>query len=171
MERCRRVNESAADEARELLTACCGSARWVEAILGLRPFASQDAALAAARDEWFRLSPDDWREAFSHHPKIGDREPLRARFPSTHQLSAREQASVAGAGDALLDSLADCNERYRQKFGYIFIVCATGKHADEMLALLEARLQNDPDTEIRIAAEEQARITAIRLRGQVTKNE
>jgi 2-oxo-4-hydroxy-4-carboxy-5-ureidoimidazoline decarboxylase len=165
MERWRRANEAATDEARELLTACCGSARWVEAMLGRRPFASQDAALAAARHEWFRLSPDDWREAFSHHPKIGDRESLRARFPSTHQLSAREQASIAAAGDALLDALADGNERYQQKFGYIFIVCATGKRADEMLALLDARLQNDPDTEIRIAAEEQARITALRLQG------
>jgi 2-oxo-4-hydroxy-4-carboxy-5-ureidoimidazoline decarboxylase len=167
MERWRRVNEAAADEARALLTACCGSARWVEAMLERRPFASQDAALAAARDEWFRLSRDDWREAFSQHPRIGDRDSLRARFPSTHQLSAREQASVAGAGDALLDSLADGNERYQQKFGYIFIVCATGKRADELRAVLEARLQNDPDTEICIAAEEQSRITAIRLRGQV----
>lgn len=135
-------------------------------MLGRRPFAGQDAALAAARDEWFRLSPDDWRDAFSHHPKIGDGESLRARFPLTHQLSAREQASVADAGDAVLDSLADGNERYQQKFGYIFIVCATGKRADEMLALLEARLPNDPETEIRIAAEEQARITAMRLRDQ-----
>jgi 2-oxo-4-hydroxy-4-carboxy-5-ureidoimidazoline decarboxylase len=164
MERWRRVNEAAAEEARELLTACCGSARWVEAMLGRRPFASQEAAFAAARHEWFRLSPDDWREAFSHHPRIGDRESLRARFPLTHQLSAREQASVADAGDALLDALADANERYLQKLGYIFIVCATGQRSDEMLALLEARLQNDPDTEILIAAEEQARITAIRLR-------
>jgi 2-oxo-4-hydroxy-4-carboxy-5-ureidoimidazoline decarboxylase len=165
MERWRRVNEAAADEARDVLTACCGSARWVEAMLGRRPFASEDAALAAARHEWFLLSTDDWREAFSHHPQIGDRESLRARFPLTHPLSAREQASVAVAGDALLDSLADGNVRYQQRFGYIFIVCATGKRPDEMLALLEARLQNDPDTEIRIAAEEQARITAIRLRG------
>jgi 2-oxo-4-hydroxy-4-carboxy-5-ureidoimidazoline decarboxylase len=165
MERWRRINEALADEARELLTACCGSARWVEAMLGRRPFASADAALAAARHEWFRLSPDDWREAFSHHPKIGDREALRARFPLTHQLSAREQASIADAGDARRDALADGNERYLQKFGYIFIVSATGKRPDEMLALLEARLQNDPNTEIRVAAEEQAKITAIRLRG------
>src|SRR5687768_17210544 len=97
MERWRRVNEAATDEARALLTACCGSSRWVEAMLRRRPFSSQDAALAAARHEWFRLSPDDWREAFSHHPTIGDRESLRARFPSTHQLSVREQASVADA--------------------------------------------------------------------------
>ena len=140
-------------------------------MLGRRPFAGQDAALAAARDEWFRLSPDDWRDAFSHHPKIGDGESLRARFPLTHQLSAHEQSGVAGAGNALLDAPADRNGRYQQKFGYIFIVCATGKPADEMLALLEARLQNDPEAEIRIAAEEQARITAIRLGSQVTKNE
>lgn len=134
-------------------------------MLARRPFASEDAALAAARDEWIRLSPDDWREAFSHHPTIGDRGSLRARFPRTHELSTREQAGVAAASDAVLDSLAEANQQYQRKFGYIFIVCATGKRADEMLTLLEARLQNDPDTEIRTAAEEQARITAIRLRG------
>jgi 2-oxo-4-hydroxy-4-carboxy-5-ureidoimidazoline decarboxylase len=134
-------------------------------MLTCRPFGDEDAALAAARDQWFRLSPDDWREAFTHHPKIGHRKSLRARFALTHHLSAREQASVSAAGDAVLDALAAGNERYQRKFGYIFIVCATGKRADEMLALLEERLQNDVDTEIRIAAEEQARITALRLRG------
>jgi len=136
-------------------------------MLARRPFDGEDAALTAAREDWFRLAPDDWREAFSHHPKIGERAALGARFPLTHHLSTHEQAGVAAAGDAALDALAEGNEQYQRKFGYIFIVYATAKRADEMLALLEARLQNDPDTEIRIAAEEQAKITAIRLRGQL----
>lgn len=132
-------------------------------MIARRPFASRDALLAAAREEWFALSPDDWREAFSHHPKIGDREALRARFPATHHLSEREQAGVSGASDDVLEALAEGNLAYEQKFGHIFIVCATGRSAEEMLAALRARLVNDVDTEIRIAAGEQAKITALRL--------
>lgn len=132
-------------------------------MIARRPFGSRDALLAAAREEWFALSPDDWREAFSHHPKIGDREALRARFPATRHLSEREQAGVSGASDDVLEALAEGNLAYEQKFGHIFIVCATGRSAEEMLAALRARLVNDVDTEIRLAAGEQAKITALRL--------
>ncbi|HET7220621.1 MAG TPA: 2-oxo-4-hydroxy-4-carboxy-5-ureidoimidazoline decarboxylase, partial [Vicinamibacterales bacterium] len=103
------------------------------------------------------------REAFRHHPQIGDRDALRRRFPATHHLSEREQAGVAEAGSDILAALAADNQKYVDKFGYIFIVCAAGKSAGEMLALLRHRLDNDPRAEIRIAAEEQARITALRL--------
>jgi 2-oxo-4-hydroxy-4-carboxy-5-ureidoimidazoline decarboxylase len=150
-------------DARRILQACCGSSRWVERMLARRPFKTLDALLAASRDEWSACGPDDWREAFAHHPKIGDREALRQRFPATHHLSEREQAGVEGASDAVLDALAAGNRAYEQKFGYIFIVCATGLTADEMLARLRERLGNDPAGEIRIAAEEQAKITALRL--------
>ncbi len=163
MELLPRVDLAPTDKARELLRAACGSSRWVERMLFRRPFGSGDALLHAAREEWFALSENDWREAFSHHPKIGDRESLPARFPATHQLSAQEQAGVASASEHVLDALADGNRRYEEKFGYVFIVCATGKSAAEMLALLGERLQHAPQEEIRIAAEEQAKITAIRL--------
>jgi 2-oxo-4-hydroxy-4-carboxy-5-ureidoimidazoline decarboxylase len=165
MEPWRRFNLASPDEARAQLEACCGSARWVERMLSQLPFASRDALLAAAREEWFALTPDEWREAFRHHPRIGDREALRARFPGTAHLSEREQAGIAGAPDAILDALAEANRAYAQKFGYIFIVCATGKSAGEMLAMLRTRLLNGPDAELRIAAEEQAKITALRLEG------
>ena len=132
-------------------------------MLARRPFGSREALLDAARDEWFALSPDDWREAFLHHPAIGDVRSLRERFPATHQLSASEQAGVAAASDDTLTRLADGNRRYRERFGYTFIVCAAGKSAGEMLRLLEARLGNDPAVEIGVAAEEQAKITALRL--------
>lgn len=128
-----------------------------------RPFASREALLAAARDEWFALDPADWPEAFAAHPRIGDRGSLAASFPDTHHLAAREQAGVRQASEDVLAALADGNREYEQRFGYTFIVCATGKGADEMLALLHARLGNDAPTELRAAAEEQARITAIRL--------
>jgi 2-oxo-4-hydroxy-4-carboxy-5-ureidoimidazoline decarboxylase len=132
-------------------------------MLGRRPFGSREALLSAARAEWDTLDERDWREAFTHHPKIGDREALRERFPSTHALSAREQAGVDRAPDAVLDALADGNRQYEKRFGYIFIVCASGLSAGEMLAMLNARLGNDPRDEIRIAAGEQAKITALRL--------
>jgi 2-oxo-4-hydroxy-4-carboxy-5-ureidoimidazoline decarboxylase len=154
-----------ADTARRVLHACCGSTRWVERMLARRPFQSESALLATAEDEWRALGPDDWREAFAHHPKIGDREALRTRFPATHHLSEREQAGVSGAHQDVLDALAAGNRAYEAKFGYIFIVCATGLTAEEMLERLRARLPNDPETEIQIAAGEQEKITAIRLRG------
>lgn len=134
-------------------------------MLARRPFGSRDALHRAARDEWWALGPDDWRKAFSHHPKIGDRASLAARFPATHALSEKEQAGVASAPAAVFDALAEDNRAYEQRFGYIFIICATGKNAETMLARLRDRLANDPETEIRIAAEEQAKITALRLDG------
>jgi len=132
-------------------------------MLARRPFGSRDALLTAAREEWWALSPDDWLEAFSHHPRIGDRAELAARFPATHHLSAREQSAVAHATEDVLTALADANQAYVDRFGFIFIVCATGKTANEMLELLRERLPNDRETELRIAAEEQAKITALRL--------
>ena len=128
-----------------------------------RPFHSADRLLEDARRIWFSLDADDWREAFTHHPKIGDRAALQARFAATRHLSAHEQSGVDRAPDDLLGALERGNRLYEERFGYIFIVCATGKRADEMLALLESRLGNAPDVEIAIAAEEQARITALRL--------
>lgn len=157
------IDDAPPAEARAILLAACGSERWADRMLALRPFGSRDTLLAQARDVWFGLDERDWLDAFRQHPEIGDRESLRRRFPSTHHLSEREQAGVAQAGTDALAVLADANRRYRDQFGFIFIVCATGKSADEVLELLTARLGNDPRVEIKIAAEEQARITALRL--------
>ena len=164
MEPSQRIDEASPETARGLLRSCCGSARWVERMLALRPFGTTASMLSAARREWFALTTADWAEAFSHHPKIGDRESLRARFPATHQLSEREQAGMRAASDQTIEALAQGNAAYEQRFGYIFIVCATGKSAEEMLDLLTARLQNDPETEIRVAAAQQAEITDLRLK-------
>jgi 2-oxo-4-hydroxy-4-carboxy-5-ureidoimidazoline decarboxylase len=160
-----RLDQADARTAAALLARCCGSTRWVESMLARRPFGSDQQLFAVARDVWFALDEADWREAFAHHPKIGDRASLRERFPQTATLSEQEQAGVTDASDDVLDALADGNRAYEQRFGYIFIVCATGKSAAEMLALLRARLGNPPAVEIHIAAEEQARITALRLSG------
>jgi OHCU decarboxylase len=132
-------------------------------VRALRPFGSIEALLGAARAEWLALTPADWLQAFAAHPRIGDRESLARRFPESHHLAAQEQAGVAGAGQDVLAALAAGNAAYEDKFGYIFIVCATGLDAETMLAMLRERLDNDPWTELRIAAEEQAKITALRL--------
>ena len=163
MDASQRIDSATEEEARALLTRCCGSSRWVARMLKRRPFVRDTQLLAVARGEWFALTPEDWKEAFRHHPKIGDRAALRVRFPATADLSAREQQGVAGASDATLDALAEANRAYEEKFGFIFIVCATGKSADEMLALLNERITHDEATEIVIAAGEQAKITKLRL--------
>ncbi len=128
-----------------------------------RPFGTIEQLLAAARDVWFALEPDDWKEAFAAHPKIGDRDSLRHRFPETAHLASREQAGVEGASDDVLSALAEGNLAYERKFGFIFIVCASGLTASQMLEMLRARLNNDSAMELQIAAEEQAKITALRL--------
>jgi 2-oxo-4-hydroxy-4-carboxy-5-ureidoimidazoline decarboxylase len=158
-----RLNEGPAGEAREELRRCCGASRWTEAMTARRPFRDREALLAAADEVWWGLEESDWREAFAHHPKIGDADALRARFAPTREWAAGEQAGVRGASAEVLDALAASNRAYEERFRTIFIVCASGKTADEMLALLRARLPNDPRDEIRIAAAEQAKITRVRL--------
>lgn len=160
---CYAINQADTEAARAILMRACGSTRWVDRMLARRPFANDARLQFAARVEWFGLTEADWLEAFSHHPKIGDRASLAARFPATHDLSAKEQAGVGAAREETLDALAQANDAYAAKFGFIFIVCATGKSAEEMLQLLRDRLNNDRTTELRNAAEEQAKITALRL--------
>jgi 2-oxo-4-hydroxy-4-carboxy-5-ureidoimidazoline decarboxylase len=164
MELWQRIDEASAAEARALLQRACGAERWVGEMVMRRPFGSVDALIRVAAEVWWSLSSEDWQEAFTHHPKIGDVTTLKARFPATHDLSAREQASMADASDQLLTALAAANRTYEARFGFIFIVCATGKSPSEMLALLDARLRNDYGEELRIAADEQFKITALRLR-------
>ncbi len=148
-----------------MLWACCGSTSWVERMLARRPFATREALLEAAREEWFQLTEDDWLEAFRQHPKIGDRDALRERFGASGHLSEKEQSGLAGAADDILGALAAANREYERKFGFIFIVCATGRSAGEMLDMISARLKNDRKTELHTAAAEQARITELRLVG------
>ena len=132
------------------------------------PFASREAAMKAARDEWFALDPTDWREAFDHHPRIGvSISPAAQDFSPASAISAREQAGVATAADDVKRALADGNRAYEKRFGHIYIVCATGTSAEEMVAILNARLKNDPETEMRVAAEEHAKICDLRLTAAV----
>ncbi|TGE26956.1 2-oxo-4-hydroxy-4-carboxy-5-ureidoimidazoline decarboxylase [Hymenobacter metallicola] len=147
----------------EALGKCCGATAWVQQLNAAFPVADADTLFQQAHDIWYRLAEADWREAFTHHPKIGDVNSLKEKFASTSTWAEGEQGAVKQASQATLEALAAGNDAYEQKFGYIFIVCATGKSADEMLALLQARLPNSPTQEIHVAMAEQDKITRIRL--------
>ena len=153
---------------RELLR-CCGSARWARLMAAARPFPSVDAMLAKADTVWSSLGSDDWLEAYAAHPRIGDTPGSGGLGGSvgsgteSRDWAEQEQAGVGTASHSVRDRLADANRRYEARFGYIFIVCATGTRAEEMLAMLERRLTNHPDEELPIAAEEQRKITRLRI--------
>ena len=153
-----------AREAAPLFESCCGSREWVRRMLARRPFGSVDALLAAADEVWWALAPDEWLEAFAHHPRIGERQAAAAQGATARGWSAEEQRGAAAAGDDVKAALAEGNREYERRFGHIYLVCATGKSAPEMLDLLRQRLTNDPATELRVAAAEQAKITRLRLR-------
>ena len=158
------LNQMSEERVRAELTRCCGAARWVTGVLAQAPWPNEDALYKVANDVWGTMRRADILEAFTHHPRIGaDIEMLRVKFASTASWSGGEQAGVSSAGEKTLIALRDGNRAYEKKFGYIFIVCATGKSADEMLALLNERLGNRPADELAIAAREQGKIMRIRL--------
>jgi len=158
------LDAASLDDARASLTRCCGAARWVNGMLAQRPFGSDAALFDAAEAVWATMAPSDILEALTHHPRIGaDLDELRKRYGATAQWAAGEQAGAAVADEPTLHALRDGNLRYEARFGHIFVVCATGKSAAEMLALLEARLPNERAAELQLAAAEQAKITRIRL--------
>lgn len=146
------------------LTKCCGAARWVELMMNHFPFESKKEMLQLADKIWNQsCSEKDWLEAFTHHPKIGDTKSLENKFAATKHWAGNEQAGVNKADATIINELLKGNKNYEQEFGFIFIVCATGKSADEMLELLQQRMNNSYEDEIKIAAAEQAKITAIRI--------
>ncbi len=145
-----------------LLLQCCGSSAWADKMIKMPPAEDLIDLFEDAEEAWYECSEADWKEAFTHHPKVGDVDTLRNKFASD-QFAADEQSSINDASEQTLQLLAVRNEQYEKKFGYIFIVFATGKSAREMLELLDARLQNDPEDEIKIAMDEQNKITKLRL--------
>ncbi len=142
---------------------CCGSRRFASAMTAARPFANVDELLMKADRTWSALGSDDWLEAFRAHPKIGEKKAAAAQSKEAQQWSAQEQSGINHAAADTMAALAEGNRDYEHRFGFIFIVCATGRSSEEMLAILRARLQNDAETEVAVAAEEQRKITRIRL--------
>ncbi|WP_020406405.1 2-oxo-4-hydroxy-4-carboxy-5-ureidoimidazoline decarboxylase [Hahella ganghwensis] len=157
------LNQQSTEEAKHTFMQCCTSSAWVERMTATRPYQNADSLFEAADRHWAELGEPDYLEAFEGHPKIGDVNSLRAKYANTKALAGAEQSGVSAATEQTLQALAEGNTAYEEKFGFIFIVCATGKSAEEMLELLNQRLPNDRETELRNAAEEQRKITQIRL--------
>jgi len=152
----RAVNQLDGAHARRAFLACCGAERWANGMAGGRPYASVEALRRQASELFAELSRDDWLQAFSAHAAIGAPRPGDAQ-------GAGEQAAVAAAGGELLDALRAGNERYRQRFGHVFLIRARGRGAGELLAALHERLDNSPEQELHNAAAAQREITALRL--------
>ena len=159
-----RINQASKAEAELMFRDCCGSARWASLMATARPFATEDNLMNTAATIWNDLQTSDRLEAFLAHPMIGETKAAPAQQARSAEWSAGEQAGMSSADELLKQELAAANRAYYEKFGFIFIVCASGKSAEEMLELCRARLGNDRETEIMIAAGEQQQITEIRLR-------
>lgn len=157
------LNAMPRDDLARHLRACCGSARWVERMIARRPWTSLDDLLESSDDVCRALRPEDWMEAFAHHPRLGESQSALPQDDRARGWSAGEQAALSGAAVELKRALAAANAAYERQFGYICIVCAAGKDSEELLAVTRARLGNAPQIELRIAAEEQRKITRLRL--------
>lgn len=149
------VNTLSPDAAAALFRRCCGSGRWVDRMVAGRPYADDRSLTDAADHVWWDLEREDWLEAFQAHPRIGER--------ATDAWAQREQSGVDAAEADVRRQLARGNAAYERRFGHVYLVCATGRSAAELLSDLESRLTNDAARELRIAATEQAKITRLRL--------
>jgi OHCU decarboxylase len=164
-----RWNHLPLDKATKMILPCCGSKAWAQGMAARRPFADEASLIAASNETWQGLARSDWMEAFQSHPRIGESRPAssssrQARTAKSVEWSAQEQQSVGDAEAALKMTLAEANREYERRFNRIFIVCASGKSVWEILEILQRRLKNDAETELREAVEQQRQITQLRLR-------
>ena len=155
-------NEAEPAAATEPMLVCCAAQRWAEAMVALRPYTGVESLSLTADEVWSTMEEPDWMEAFASHPRIGERKDSAASSTSA-AWSQQEQSSTARATEQLLVDLEKSNMTYEERFGFTYIVCATGKSVEEMLATLQRRLTNDRETELREAAEQQRLIMQIRL--------
>jgi OHCU decarboxylase len=151
-----------------MLLDCCGSQVWAQQMLERVPFPDAAYALDTADTIWAALEREDWLEAFRHHPAIGSKRGKKVQSATARSWSRGEQAVAQKADAATLKALADANRSYQARFGHIFLICATGKTSKEILENLQQRLPNDPRTELLVAAEEQRKITRLRLEKLLT---
>ncbi|CAN5664092.1 2-oxo-4-hydroxy-4-carboxy-5-ureidoimidazoline decarboxylase [soil metagenome] len=163
-EKLEQLNQAAKETVESDFLNACGSQKWSRKMAESRPFDDIAALLNQAEQIWRNLEAKDWLEAFAAHPKIGAKKAVPKQSAQSAEWSHGEQSGTRAANDSVLEALAEANRLYEEKFGFIFIVCATGKSAEEMLAICQERLNNNADTEIRIVADEQRKITEIRLK-------
>jgi OHCU decarboxylase len=159
-----RWNRLPIEQATQSILPCCGSKAWAQEMMARRPFADEAALLAASDQTWRNLKRSDWMEAFRSHPRIGESNPAQSTPAQSAAWSAQEQSNITDSDAGVKIALADANQEYERRFDRIFIVCATGKSAPEILEILRRRLKNDAETELREAVEQQRQITHIRLR-------
>jgi OHCU decarboxylase len=157
------INSIPSERAEAEFLKCCGAKRWASKMSAARPFENLEHMVATADRIWWSLEPDDWQEAFHSHPKIGEKKPAATVAKKSLGWSESEQSGTRGSTQQTMDQLAELNRQYEEKFGFIYIICATGKSAEEMLAILRDRIKHDTETELRNAATEQAKITTLRL--------
>lgn len=157
------LNRLSPEQAEAEFLQCCGSSAWAKRMTEARPFSNSDEISSRADEIWWRLNEEDWLEAFRAHPKIGEKKAEAAQTAQAQRWSANEQSESQKAAAETKAALANGNRQYEQRFGFLFIICATGKSAEEILAALNRRLDNDSKTELRVAAEEQRKITQLRL--------
>jgi len=158
-----RFNALPRQRAVRTLLDCCGSRKWGQQMAERRPFANESELFETASKTWSDLDREDWLEAFHHHPPIGENRAKAKQSSTASHWSTKEQSSAQKAEPRVLEALAEQNRAYAEKFGYVFLICAAGKSSEEILHALQQRLPNDPDTELRIAVEEQRKITRLRL--------
>ncbi|MFT6924947.1 MAG: 2-oxo-4-hydroxy-4-carboxy-5-ureidoimidazoline decarboxylase [Psychromonas sp.] len=157
------INSANLAQAYALLENCCCAPNWVESMLSARPFADSIALLTASEKSFLQLTKNDYLAAFAGHPQIGDLTTLLAKYANTSDSAGHEQAGMSDAEKSVVEEMHNLNQQYLQKFGFIFIVCASGKSAPQMLELIKKRISNDSLNELNIAANEQAKITTLRL--------
>lgn len=155
-------NKADQQAATDAMLACCASRRWAAGMIASRPIPNVTTLSGAADRIWAAMEELDWLEAFAAHPRIGGRQAAEASAMSK-AWSQQEQAGASGASPNQMRELAEGNAKYEQRFAFTYIVCATGKSAEEMLAVLNRRLANDRMAELREAAEQQRQIMQIRL--------
>ena len=158
-----KLNNLSKENQKIELEKCCGSTKWIQSMIDSAPYSNKGELHENCDRIWAACAEQDYLQAFSHHPQIGDIESLKIKFASTSNWASNEQKGASQASDEILKQLKSGNDAYLEKFGFIFIVCATGKTAKQMLDLLNQRLPNNRNEELLIAAEEQNKITHLRL--------
>ena len=158
-----KVNSLSEKDLRVQLKSCCSSTKWAESLLQERPFASREDFLEKGESIWKALDHSDVMEAFDGHPKIGDTKQDEPQFKAGKSFSQKEQQGVAGASEELLETMRELNAQYEQRFGYIYIVFASGKSLTQMVSIIKERLENGADDELEVAKNEQFKITKNRM--------
>jgi 2-oxo-4-hydroxy-4-carboxy-5-ureidoimidazoline decarboxylase len=159
-----RWNDMPQEEAAKEILSCCGSRAWAAELAGLRPFADEQSLFEAADRSWRDLPKEDWLEAFRSHPRIGEQHAANKTTATSASWSRSEQGQMKEADAVILERMREGHRAYEERFGRIFIVCATGKRPEEMLRILERRLKNDSQEELTESAAQQQQIMQLRLR-------